>query len=70
MQDEEQKKKIKRTRGFLFGVCGGLAEHYDFDALPLRLLFLLLTYAGLPMVLIYFALMLFFMEAPDVDSDG
>lgn len=62
--------KIKRADGWLFGVCGGLAKHYDFDATPLRLLFLLLNYIGFPMIIMYFALMFLFMEAPDVDSDG
>jgi len=46
------------------GVCGGLAEYFNVDATLVRLLFVILTLAGGPGLLIYIVLYFVMPEEP------
>lgn len=67
----EKKKKLVRTSGPIFGVCGGIAKYWGVDPLPVRLIFLLLLVGtSFPIALIYLSIELFLMESPDDNGDG
>ena len=54
-----EKKKLKRSRdSVLAGVCGGIAEHLDWDPGQVRLGYVLLSVlsAGFPGTLVYLIL--------------
>ena len=57
LEDKKTAKKLYRSQKqkMLGGVCGGLAEYFDVDATPIRLLFIALTIftALFPMVIFY-----------------
>lgn len=48
-------KKLTRTKydRIFGGVCGGLAEYFDFDVTIIRLIFVLLALSAYPIILIY-----------------
>lgn len=50
-----EKKKLYRvpSKGMIGGICVGLGEYLDLDPTVVRLIFVLLTFAGLSGVLIY-----------------
>jgi phage shock protein C len=50
-----EKKKLYRvpSKGMIGGICVGLGEYLDLDPTIVRLIFVLLTFAGLSGVLIY-----------------
>lgn len=74
MSEEDEKPEVLRRKPEMFGflgVCEGLASYYDFQTLPLRLLFLMFWMVS-PWIafIIYMTIGFGFMEAPDVNSDG
>jgi phage shock protein C len=58
MSPQPESKKLYRSRsGIIFGVCEGLAEHFDLNAWGIRLIWVLLTLVGAPFTIIgYIAL--------------
>lgn len=52
----------------VWGVCGGLAEYFKVDPILVRILFVVLTLAGGPGLLLYLVLGLVMPEAPDYDD--
>jgi len=52
MNNEGQKLFRSRTNRILFGVCGGLADYFHFDATIIRIIFILLAFNGFG-VLVY-----------------
>lgn len=52
MNNEGQKLLRSRTNRILFGVCGGLADYFHFDATIIRIIFILLAFNGFG-VLVY-----------------
>ena len=52
------KKLLRSQDRWIAGVCGGVADYFDWDPALVRIIFLLLTLfsAGFPGVLIYIAL--------------
>jgi phage shock protein PspC (stress-responsive transcriptional regulator) len=54
---ETQYRQLRRQRGMIAGVCGGLAEFFGISAFWFRLLFLILLLpGGLPGILPYIIL--------------
>lgn len=55
MQQENSTKRLYRSRknSIIAGVCGGLGEYFNIDATWIRLLFILLFFAGGSALLIY-----------------
>ncbi len=45
--------KRSKTNKFVFGVCGGLAEHTNTDTTLWRLLFIFLMLSPVPIILTY-----------------
>lgn len=62
----EQYKKLYRSRTdrIIFGVCGGLAKHFNLDVSLFRVLFVLLTLANGAGVIFYLILALVVPEEP------
>ena len=56
-----------RRHRMIAGVCGGLAERYDWDVSLVRLAFVLLSFAPIPThpVLIYIIMWIVVPEAPE-----
>jgi phage shock protein PspC (stress-responsive transcriptional regulator) len=54
----------------VWGVCGGLARYFDVDPTLVRLLFVVLTLAGGPGLLLYIVLALVMPEAPRYEEYG
>ena len=56
-----------RRHRMIAGVCGGLAERYDWDPSVVRLLFVLASFLPIPthMVLIYIIMWIVIPEAPE-----
>ena len=56
-----------RRHRMIAGVCGGLAERYDWDPSVVRLLFVLGSFLPIPahMVLIYIIMWIVIPEAPE-----
>jgi phage shock protein C len=56
-----------RRHRMIAGVCGGLAERYDWDVSLVRLTFVLLSFAPIPThpVLIYIIMWIVVPEAPE-----
>ena len=53
----EYKRLYRSNRDVMLGgVAGGLAEYFNIDPTIIRLLFILLTFAGGPGLIIYFLL--------------
>lgn len=52
------KKLLRSQDRWIAGVCGGIADYFDFDPVLVRIIYLLLTFfsAGFPGVLIYIML--------------
>lgn len=52
------KKLLRSQDRWIAGVCGGIADYFDFDPVLVRIIYLLLTLfsAGFPGVLIYIML--------------
>ncbi len=56
----EEPKKLYRipSKGMIGGVCAGIAEYLNADPTIIRLIFVLLTLAGLSGILIYIVMWL------------
>ena len=56
-----------RRHRMIAGVCGGLAERYDWDPSVVRLLFVLASFLPIPahMVLVYIIMWIVIPEAPE-----
>ena len=56
-----------RRHRMIAGVCGGLAERYDWDPSTMRLVFVLLSFVPIPthMVLLYIIMWIVIPEAPE-----
>ena len=56
-----------RRHRMIAGVCGGLAERYDWDASVVRLIFVLASFLPIPthMVLLYIIMWIVVPEAPE-----
>ena len=56
-----------RRHRMIAGVCGGLAERYDWDASVVRLIFVLASFLPIPthMVLVYIIMWIVVPEAPE-----
>ncbi|MDQ7024483.1 MAG: PspC domain-containing protein [Anaerolineae bacterium] len=52
----------------VWGVCGGLAEYFEVDPTLVRILFVVLTLAGGPGLLLYLILGLVMPDAPRYDE--
>ena len=61
-----EEKRLMRSRNdrMLAGVAGGLAEHLNMDPTLIRLIFVVLTLAGGPGLLIYLILWIVMPEEP------
>jgi len=61
-----EEKRLVRSRDdrMLAGVAGGLAEHLNMDTTLIRLIFVVLTLAGGPGLLIYLILWLIMPDEP------
>lgn len=61
-----EEKRLMRSRDdrMLAGVAGGLAEHLNMDTTLIRLIFVVLTLAGGPGLLIYLILWLIMPDEP------
>ena len=68
MIDTERIYKSNTDRK-VWGVCGGLAEYFDVDSTLVRLLFVVLTLAGGPGLILYIVLGLVMPEAPEYEED-
>ncbi|MCH8556592.1 MAG: PspC domain-containing protein [Balneolia bacterium] len=57
--------KLRRssTEKMLFGVCGGLAEHFNMDPTIMRLIFVLLTIFGVGTPVLIYIIMAIVMPA-------
>lgn len=57
--------KLRRsnTEKMLFGVCGGLAEHFNMDPTIMRLIFVLLTFFGIGTPVLIYIIMAIVMPA-------
>lgn len=57
--------KLRRsnTEKMLFGVCGGLAEHFNMDPTIMRLIFVLLTFFGIGTPVLIYLIMAIVMPA-------
>lgn len=66
MNEEPKYKKIYRSRNerMIAGVCGGLAEHFGIDPTWVRLIFIILFFAGGAAFLIYIILWLIVPNEP------
>jgi len=70
MKKKKDKKVLRKEPGPMMGVCAGLAKHYDFDPLPLRLMFLMSFMAlKLPVFFLYLIIGWMLME-PIEDEDN
>lgn len=68
---KEKREKLTRTKGPIYGVCGGIAKHCDINPLYVRFFFLILLIGTkFPIGCLYILTDMFLMEDPDVDSDG
>ena len=49
------KKLLRSSDRWIGGVCGGIAEYFDWDPAMVRIIYLLLTFfsAGFPGILLY-----------------
>ncbi|HKC76677.1 MAG TPA: PspC domain-containing protein [Chloroflexota bacterium] len=56
-----------RRHRMIAGVCGGLAERYDWDASVVRLIFVLASFLPIPthMVLVYIIMWIVVPQAPE-----
>jgi phage shock protein C len=56
-----------RRHRIIAGVCGGLAERYDWDPSVVRLVFVLLSFVPIPthMVLLYLIMWIVVPQAPE-----
>jgi phage shock protein C len=56
-----------RRHRMIAGVCGGLAERYDWDPSVVRLIFVLASFLPIPthMVLVYIIMWIVIPEAPE-----
>jgi phage shock protein PspC (stress-responsive transcriptional regulator) len=54
-----------RTQKQIVGVCGGIADYFNLDPMIVRVLFVLLTLAGGPGLILYIILMFFVPEEPE-----
>jgi phage shock protein C len=56
-----------RRHRMIAGVCGGLAERYDWDPSVVRLVFVLLSFLPIPthMVLVYIIMWIVVPQAPE-----
>ncbi len=67
-------KRLVRSQNdrMLFGVAGGLADYLNIDAVIVRLLFVLLTLAGGPGIIIYLVMALIMPQetAPQPKANG
>jgi phage shock protein C len=63
----DKPKKLYRSKNdrWLAGVCGGLAEYFNIDAILVRVLFILFGFAIGGSILIYIILWIVIPEAPD-----
>ena len=63
-------KRLERRRydKMIFGVASGVAAHFNLDPVIIRLLFVLLTLAGGPGILIYVVMALLMPEEPEVTA--
>ena len=55
-----------RTNRYVGGVCGGLAEYFNIDVVVVRLLFVILTFAGGAGLIAYLAFLIISPENPDL----
>lgn len=58
----------KRTDRMLAGVCAGLADYLNIDPTIVRIIFIVLVFAGLGGVLVYLILWLITPEEPLIDE--
>ena len=58
----------KRTDRMLAGVCAGLADYLNIDPTIMRIIFVVLVFAGLGGVLVYLILWLITPEEPFTDE--
>lgn len=56
MAEQTNRPHRSRTDRIIFGVCGGLAKHYDLDATLIRILFILLALANGAGIILYLIL--------------
>ena len=65
-------KKLQKstTDKVLFGVAGGLAEYLEIDAVLVRVVFVVLCFAGGLGLIAYIALALFMPEAPESEEES
>lgn len=70
--DEIRTRKLTRSDdGVFLGVCGGIAEYFDFKPWGVRLLFLALQITFVPiMIFIYLALALILKKPPRWGCDN
>lgn len=59
-----------RADRIVFGVCGGLAKHYDLDATLIRILFILLTLTNGVGIVLYLVLALIMPNDPGEEAGG
>jgi len=65
----EEAKKLQRSRSdkILFGVCGGLARHFNIDATLVRVIFILLAISNSLGTILYLALAVIVPKEPGED---
>jgi phage shock protein C len=66
MNDQPKRLYRSETDSSVAGVCGGIAEYFNVDSTLVRLLFVLLTFAGGPGLLVYVLLWLVMPAESDV----
>ena len=61
----EEKKLCRTTERTIAGVCGGLAEYFGVDPVLVKIIFVVLSLAGGPGIILYIILWL---VMPECDS--
>ena len=64
MSDDVKKLNRSTDDRWLGGVCGGLAQYFNIDAILIRILFIILGLIGLGGVLLYVILWIIIPEQP------
>ena len=64
MSDDVKKLSRSTDDRWLGGVCGGLAQYFNIDAILIRILFIILGLIGLGGVLLYVILWIIIPEQP------
>ncbi len=64
----EKKKLYRSNERKIFGVCGGIAEYFDFDPTLVRVIWALLSLSGGTGAILYLAAALLMENRPDYVS--